>query len=100
MSRSRRFDPNPGAVAFSGAEAGSTESTRCLQGLCKHVRFRHFTQHALLFHAQCLLLVGGTAFTDAQLRISAFNIRVFGVSKMEDQEVVDTILQVRRVSSS
>lgn len=29
-----------------------------------------------------------------QLKISAFNIQVFGVAKMEDQNAVDIIIQV------
>ena len=30
----------------------------------------------------------------AELKISAFNIRVFGQAKMEDQNVVDILIQV------
>ena len=34
-------------------------------------------------------------YNEAELKISAFNIQIFGVSKMEDQFVVDLLIQVK-----
>ena len=48
------------------------------------------------FSAFAIMLVALMALhSEAELKISAFNIQIFGVSKMEDQFVVDLLIQVK-----
>ena len=48
------------------------------------------------FSAFAIMLVTLMALhSKAELKISAFNIQIFGVSKMEDQFVVDLLIQVK-----
>ena len=48
------------------------------------------------FSAFAIMLVTLMALhSEAELKISAFNIQIFGVSKMEDQFVVDLLIQVK-----
>ena len=66
-----------------------------------------FKFHSVLVDLVMAAIVKSTAFlvmlvtsmalhSETELKISAFNIQIFGVSKMEDQFVVDLLIQVSR----